>query len=360
MKTVTTVRGEVSVAELGYTTMHEHLNADFPALTAQHPEYSFPESMLGLQIDNLAFLRDAGYAFSREAVTSGDVAYTAAELGYFRAVGGRAVCDATPIGARGDVRELRAASEATDVHVLFATGLYVFGSRTPELAALDEEEQLALFATEAAEGVGDTGLRPGLLKCAMSQDGPDGSLKPGEVATLRALGRLSADTGLSLQVHTAFPMSPEQVCRVVEIALATGMEPDRLVMIHMDSFLRPWDAIDAYLADMSMSLNVSTATARAVLAYGVNIGFDSWGSTVSILPNDYDRVKGLADLLRDGFGSRIVLGHDNATKPHGKSYGAYGFTRFGALAPVLLAQLGFAESAFTQLVVDNPARILGR
>lgn len=361
MTTVTTVRGDILATELGYTTMHEHLNSDFRSLTKkQHNLYAMPEEMLRMEIDNLAFLRDAGFAFSAEAVTAGDVAYTAAELGYFRAVGGRAVCDATPIGARGDVRDLRAASEASDVHVLFATGLYVSAARSDELAALSSEQQLALFAAEAADGVDGTGLRPGLLKCAMSQDDPAGELRPEEVATLRALGRVSADTGLSLQVHTAFPMSTAQVLNVVEIALETGMQPDKLVMIHMDSFLRPWGALDSYLADMSESLNVSTELARSVLAYDVNIGFDSWGSTVSILPSDHDRVKGLADLLRDGFGSRIVLGHDNGTKPHGKSFGAYGFTRFGAFIPRLLTQLGFADDVFTQLVVDNPARILGR
>lgn len=361
MATVTTVRGELPAAELGYTTMHEHLNSDFRSLTKQqHRLHAIPEEMLGMEIDNLAFLRDAGYAFSADAVTAGDVAYTAAELGYFRQAGGRAVCDATPIGARGDVRDLQEASDASDVHVLFATGLYVSAARSDTQAALSYEQQLSLFAAEVADGVEGSGLRPGLLKCAMSQDDPAGQLRPEEVATLRALGRVSADTGLSLQVHTAFPMSTAQILETVEIALETGMQPDKLVMIHMDSFLRPWGAVDEYVADMSVTLNVSTAVARAVLAYDVNIGFDSWGSTVSILPSDHDRVKGLVDLLRDGFGSRIVLGHDNGTKPHGKSFGAYGFTRFGSFIPPLFAQLGLAEDAFTQLVVDNPARILAR
>lgn len=359
MRTVTTVCGEFPADQLGVTSMHEHLNADFPALTA-HSGVSFPPEILALELENMAFLRDAGYAFSTEAVTLGDVDYTRTELGYFHRAGGRAIVDATPIGARGDVRDLRAASEGAGVHVLFATGLYVSGSRPSGYVELTQEQQYAAFSAEVEEGVGSTGLRPGILKCALSCAAPTDRLRPDEVATLSALARVSAASGLSLQVHTAFPMSVEQVTTAVEIALSAGMPADKLVMIHMDSFLRPWDAVDRYLNDPDETLTVSNRTARAVLEYGVNIGFDSWGTTVSVLPSDLDRVKGLVELLRDGWGPRIVLGHDNATKPHGRSYGGYGFTRFGSFLPPMLAKAGFADDVYTTLVVDNPARILAR
>lgn len=361
MSTVTTVRGDIQPEELGYTTMHEHLNTSFALMADLMKRYgapTIPQSLLQLRPDNLAFLRDGGYAASEECWTKGDVDYTVTELDYFKQIGGKAVVDASPIGLRGDVRELRAASERSDVHVVFATGLYVADARPAEYAGWSEETQLAFFAAEVTDGVTGTGIRPGILKCALSTTDPTAALNEVELSTLRALGRLSVETGLSVHVHTAFPMSAAQVLQGVEVALATGMDPDRLVMIHLDSFLRPWGTLDRYVADMDVALNVSTQLHRDVLGYGVNIGFDSWSSTVNLLPSDDDRLKGLVDLIRAGHGSRIVLGHDNATKSHGKSYGYYGFTKFGQFIPPLLTQLGFGDEVYRALVVDNPARIL--
>ncbi|MET8052641.1 MULTISPECIES: phosphotriesterase family protein [unclassified Streptosporangium] len=361
MSVITTVRGDIAPEDLGYTSVHEHLNADGTLMRQFVERYTgsaLPAEMGALRVDNLAFLREFGAASSRECESAGDVDFTTAELGFFKQVGGNAVCDASPLGMRGDVRDLKAASERADVHVLFATGLYVAGSRPEGFDNRSEDDLRDFFTREVVEGVGDTGLRPGLLKCGLSAADPAAELPETELITLRALGRVSAATGLSLHVHTSFPMSHAQVLQGVEVALATGMSPDRLVMIHMDSFLRPWDALTKYVDDMSAVRNVSTELQRKVLDQGVNIGFDSWSATTAILPDDYDRLKGLVDLLRAGNGDRIVLGHDTFTKAHSKTWGYYGFTRFPQFIPPMLAQLGFADEVYRKLVVDNPARIL--
>ncbi|GAA1962857.1 hypothetical protein [Kitasatospora viridis] len=361
MSVITTVRGDIAPADLGYTSMHEHLNADMSLMLALAKRYGaspVPAELLSLTNENLAFLRDGGAALSPESSTQGDVDFTTAELGYFAKIGGRAVCDASPIGLRGDVRDLRTASERADVHVVFATGLYVADARPTEYQNLTEDEQVTFFRREVTDGVGNTGLRPGFLKCALSATDPSAPLHSVETTTLRALARVSAETGLSLHVHTAFPMSRAQVLAGVDIALDAGVSVERLVMMHMDSFFRPWDAMAAYVGDIATPRTITTDTPRAVLDRGANIGLDAWSSTVPVLPDDYDRMKGLVDLIRGGYGSQIVLGHDTTSKPHGRSYGGYGYTRFGQFVPPMLQQLGFDDEVYRRLVVDNPARIL--
>jgi phosphotriesterase-related protein len=361
MDVVTTARGDIAPGELGYTSMHEHLNTDNAVMTRlieRHTGASLPTEMLELRIDNLAFLRDSGAAASPDCKTAGDIGFTVAELKFFKEIGGNAICDASPIGMRGDVRDLRTASEEAGVHIVFATGLYTVGTRPNEFDDMDEDDLVDFFTREVSDGVGDTAIRPGFLKCALSATDPSAPLHDAEVTTLRALATVSVDTGLSLQVHTAFPMSHAQVLQCVAIALGAGMSPERLVMIHMDSFLRPWDALDAYVADITTPRTVSTELPRVILDQGVNIGFDSWGATTAILPDDFDRAKGLVDLLNAGHADRIVLGHDNFTKAHGKSYGHYGFTRFPQFIPPVLNRLGFDDDVYRRLVVDNPARIL--
>lgn len=361
MSVITTVRGDIDPADLGYTSMHEHLNIDTTLMQRLLNRYGaspMPPEMLTLEYSNLAFLRDGGAAFSPQSSTLGDVDYAVGELRYFAQIGGHAVVDASPIGLRGDVRVLRDASEQSGLHLVTATGLYVADVRPQGLENPSEQEQYALFLREVTQGIDDTGIRPGILKCAMSATVPSAPLNDVELKTLRALARVSAETGLSLHVHTAFPMSARQVLDTVDAAIDAGVTPDRLVMMHMDSFLRPWDAMTGYIGDMDTPRNISTETPREVLDRGAYIGFDSWSSTVAVLPDDYDRVKGLVDLIRRGYGAQIGLGHDTTSKPHGRSYGGYGYTRFGQFVPPLLASLGFGDEVFRQLVVDNPARIL--
>lgn len=361
MSTITTVRGPIAPEELGVTSGHEHMNIKLELLdhvVKQYGAVQLPPRMLELRVDNLAFLRDGASVMSKECESAGDLDFAVAELNAFKAVGGSAVCDATPIGGRGDVTLLAEASEKSGVHVVCSTGLYVDGARPERFVGMTEDEQHAFFLSEATDGIDGTGIRPGMLKCGTSAQDPTAPLFESEVTTLRALGRVSAETGLSLHVHTAFPMSAAQVLAALDVALSTGMEPDRLVMLHMDSFLRPWDGVQTYIGDPDAVLTVDTSLQREVLSRGVNIGFDSWAAGTPILPSDNDRLKGLVELLRAGHGDHIILGHDAVTKPQGASWGYYGFTRFAQLVPSTLAQLGFGEDVYRRLVVDTPARIL--
>lgn len=54
-----------------------------------------------------------------------------------------------------------------------------------------------------------------------------------------------------------------------------------------------------------------------LLDMGINIGFDSYGSLTPTLPDNDDMNKALVELLRRGYGSQIVLGHDITDKSRG-------------------------------------------
>lgn len=362
MATITTVRGEIAADQLGMTSSHEHLNVDVSLLRIAAEQFGAPTpptSMLTLDNENLAFLRSGAAIFSEASMTAGDVDYTVAELGHFRAIGGRAIVDASPLGLRGDVVDLREASERADVHVVCATGLYTEAMRPAAYDGWTEDQQVELYTREVTEGIDGTGIRAGILKCALSTTSPDSPLSEIELTTLRAAARVSAATGVSMHVHTAFPMSGDQVVAGLGLILdEMGLAPDRVVMMHMDSFLRSWDSRTAYLASIDSVKSVSTETIERVLDRGVTIGFDCWGTEVDLLPQDDDRLKGLIHLIRTGYGDQIILGHDVTQKPQGVSYGAHGFTWFHQLISRTFPQLDLPDDAYRKLTVDNPARVL--
>ena len=165
---------------------------------------------------------------------------------------------------------------------------------------------------------------------------------------------------MSLHVHTAVPMTPEQVIYCCDLALSLGVKPDKLYMMHLDQYLRVPYAIHDYVANFDQPRTVSIDLQLALLEKGVTIGFDSWDSLVFILPDNYDRLKALVELMRRGYAGQIVLGHDITDKSHSASYGYTGFTGFSTSCIQALYEYGdvIELDDVDKLVYDNPARLL--
>lgn len=358
-KKITTVLGDIRPEELGYTTFHEHVLGDISLLTREVMQYkgAIPDELLEFRMENLAGLRQGLSMFSDDCSLVGDIDFAAAEFRAFQKIGGNAVVDPSPIGMRAPAGQLREVAIRTGMHLVTCTGIYYASARPDEYVGKDAAFMYEVFHKEVNEGIEGTAVKPGFLKCAVQTIHRDGSMNNSELDALRAQARLSNETGLSVHVHTGYPMTDRHLYETVDVALLEcGMKPDRLLMMHQDQFLRRGNENSAYIANAELARNVNTDYLEKILQRGVNIGFDSWGSFVSTLPDDYDRLKALIILLRKGYGSQIVCGHDCATKAYGKTAGSYGYTRF----PEMLGQLqqfGLGEEIH-KLTVENPARIL--
>lgn len=311
--------------------------------------------------ENMAFLRSGTGLFSDDCSTIDDVEWLTKELEIFRdRAGGKAVVDASPIPLRGDVRLIRQASESAGVHIIVCTGLYYEKGRPQKYLEMGEDEVYQMCWEEVENGIGDTGIYPGFLKCSMSSMGPGSEIPECEWRTLRALSRLSAETGMSLHVHTAVPMTPEQVLSVAKCALDMGVKPDRLNMMHLDQYLRVPYSIDDYIRNFDQTRTVSIDLQCRILDMGCMIGFDSWDSLVYILPDNYDRLKALVELIRRGYSDQIVLGHDVSDKSHSASFGYTGYTGFAVNALPKLREMQdiVSEEVIGKLVCGNPAKLL--
>jgi len=358
-KRITTVLGDIAPGELGYTTAHEHVLADSSLLRREVMSFkgSIPDSILELRMENLAGLRQGMAIFSEDCSLAGEIEFAVAELNAFRMIGGQAVVDASPIGMRAPVDQLKEAARKSGIHLITCSGIYYASARPEAYIGKDEKFMYEVFKKEVEEGIEGSDVKPGFLKCAIQTIHDDGTIDESELAALRAQAMLSNETGLSVHVHSGYPMTNEHIYEVVDVALKQcGMSPDRLLMMHQDQFLRRGNENLAYLAHPEIGRNVNTDYIEKILDQGVYVGFDSWGSSVSTLPDDYDRLKGLIALLKKGYGTQIVCGHDSITKANGKTTGSYGYTRF----PEMLGQLhgfGLGEE-IRKLTVLNPARLL--
>lgn len=262
---VNTVTGQVSSDDLGKTLMHEHFIFGYPGYYA---DFNF-----------------GGFDRDEHMRVALDVAERAKSRGV------RTIVDATPNDCGRDAAFLKEASERGEVNIICSTGYYYEAEGAPAYfkfrAALGdaETEIYEMMVHEITEGIGDTGVKAGVIKLASSKD----EITPYEQMFFRAGARAQRETGVPIITHTQEgTMGPEQA----ELFVAEGADPNRIAIGHMDG-------------------NTDVAYQLATLAHGVNIAFDRFGVQGIVgAPMDEMRTATLIGLLGMGYGDNMLLSHD--------------------------------------------------
>jgi phosphotriesterase-related protein len=318
MGTVNTAKGSIDAAELGVTLMHEHVFVLSTEIMANYPKAWDEEVRI------------------RDAVT---------RLQELKSRGVDTIVDLTVIGLGRYIPRITRVAEATDLNIVVATGLYTynelplyFSYRGPGTPLDGPEPMVEMFVSDIEEGIAGTGVRAGVLKCATDEPG----LTPGVERVLRAVARAHRATGVPISTHThaATQRGLEQQ-RIFE---EEGVDLGRVVIGHSG------DTTDvAYL--------------EQIMAAGSYLGMDRFGIDV-FLPFE-QRVDTVVQLCERGHADRIVLSHDAAcfndwfdqalldvAAPNWK------YTHISDDVLPALRERGVTEGQITQMLVDNPRRVL--
>lgn len=256
MRMVNTVMGPIPADQLGETLIHEHICC---------ADWSMRMN-LGEQF------------FQFEPV----VAQAVTKLKQAKQAGVDTICDGTPINLGRDIHLIRAVAEQVPVHIVASSGLYF--QEEPWLTFQDPERVYEWLSYEAREGIAGTGIKPGIMKAATEHLG----ITPILTKTLTAVGRVAAEADLPIFCHHAVGSGdgPD----IVALFASCGVDPARVTIGHCS------DSNDLdYL--------------RRVLSTGCYIGMDrlAFYATRNSLENV---ARNIAQLIEDGYGSRILLSHD--------------------------------------------------
>src|SRR5262249_19348178 len=103
------------------------------------------------------------------------------------------------------IPRIRRIAEQTSLNVVVATGIYTycdlphyFQYRGPGTILGGPEIMVDMFVRDIEEGIADTGVRAGILKCATDAPG----LTPGVERILRATAQAHRRTGVPVSTHT--------------------------------------------------------------------------------------------------------------------------------------------------------------
>ena len=309
MSHVMTVLGPVDPSELSFTLPHEHTQC-----TLWHVQNRW---------DYWELTRDEPVILE--------------ELRLFREAGGTALADLTLPGFGRDPRWLRRIAELSGLHIVMGGGWYRTAYYPPE-ALIDRRSVDSLadeLAREATDGVGDTGVRTGILG-EIGTDKP--WLSPAEERVFRAVARCARRTGLAITTHAVLS---DVGAAQLTVLLEEGVDPGRVVIGHADSY----PVLDHYLA---------------LIARGASIEFDFLG--MSSQPQEKhgeDRlIELLLELLGRGHSDRVLLSLDVCHNGQLRRYEGNGYTYLQDAFLPRLRQRGVSDAEIDRMTIDNPRRIL--
>ena len=364
MTSVVTVLGEVPPEQLGFVSMHEHVFVDGSCLY-RHFKTESPELAAKLTscedkpvcLENLGAVRRNPYAL-RDDLMLDDEAVMTDEVAEFAAAGGRAILEVSAPGIRVMTPALRRLSEATGVHLIASTGLYVEPSWPDEMRGASLDDYAAHMRRELLEGIDGTDIRAGHIKVGIKE------LTSQQELVLRAAARVSAETGASVTIHPGFKLGGNQRT-VLEMMVREGMDPARLIMAHASAFFT------ASAGDLRARILFPEATWRLtldssleLLDRGVTLSVDCFGHQWEFEAirvhneEDYERLAGLVELVRRNYEQQLVLGCDIFRKSMTRRFGGDGYRRLPEAVVPLLRELGVSDYAVRCMTIDNPARLL--
>ncbi|GAB3862040.1 phosphotriesterase [Nocardioides maradonensis] len=321
MTTVETVRGPVPVEDLGQVLAHEHVFTIGTEIRQNYPDFPDPWDEDRRVADAVAKLKD---------VTTRGV---------------RTIVDPTVIGLGRYIPRIQRINEQVDINIVVGTGIYTyhdepvqFHFQGPGLPFDRPEPMVDLFVNDIREGIAGTGVKAGVLKCAIDEAG----MVHGVERVMHAVAQAHVETGVPVIIHTH--AHGEMGIPALEVMKSEGADLSKVCIGHSG------DSTDiAYL--------------RTLADQGVMLGMDRFG--VDVFCTTPDRTKTVVEMIRLGYVESMLMSHDASC--YSDFYPESGpaellpnwhYTHIHDDVLPAMREAGVTEDQITTLMVENPARWL--
>lgn len=311
MPTVDTVTGPLQASQLGRVLMHEHVTLGTTGLRDNYPDLLVPRAEVeDICVAKLTRLKEAGVS---------------------------TLVDHTTFDIGRDAELLARVSQRSGVQIVAATGVWITAPRWFQKRGADEIA--ALFIGDLTAGIGHTGIKAGIIKCALDKAG----LEPALEQILRASARAHIATGGRISTHT----------------WAAGRSGDIQQRIFAEEGADLGQVLIGHCGDTE-----DYGYLRGLLEKGSYIGMDRFGIQETL--SDERRSAVVATLCRDGFAERMMLSQDANSWSDRDAGLAVSETRsnwhyHNVLDNILpmLRRMGVTDEQIDVMMCGNPRRFFG-
>lgn len=336
---VMTVEGAISPQDLGTTLIHEHLFMDSIPLLLKKHGYASSQSTGVFDCCVAAEARwNPGVHMDNYRMT--EIEVIAADLAEYKAHGGMSVVECTPVDLGRNPTAVREIAKAAGVQAILGSGYYLEATHESYVGNRSAQEVGEEIIREFTDGIGATGIRPGMI----GEIGTSNPMTRSEQKVLRAAAHAGIATGLPICVHI-HPWGWEGP-KALRVLTDYGMPARRVILNHMN----PAISDDSYQ--------------HGLLDAGANLAYDLFGFDHSLLtlgryaPSDYDVAHKIVELIARGNRDQILISHDIGVRTRLRQYGGWGYSHILRHVVPLLKQSGATSEDIEALLVANPRRLL--
>lgn len=336
MKTILTVNGPVDVNACKMALSHEHIFID---LTNQSAPSACPDKISAA--DRAELQRDP-YC-RKDNLLLDDFETAVSEGKVLLDSGCDTVVDCTTDEIGRDPLLLKKFADASGLNVVAGCGWYTGDTHSKATLEKSVEQLAEELLDEVVNGIGDTGIRPGVI----GEIGTSKTILPCEWRCLEAAAMVQKKCDLAMQVHI-YPWSVNGL-DVAEFLISLGVAPDRIVICHPD-----------------IAPDYSYIT--ALFKRGVWVEMDNFGKEFTPAEGGFadgafatDEVR--ADIavrcIKDGFGKQLLLTNDICLKCMLSQYGGRGYNHVFADILPMIVEKGIPEEYLkSQIMHSNPLNML--
>jgi phosphotriesterase-related protein len=219
---------------------------------------------------------------------------------------------------------------------------YVGAAHPRDMDTRSEDAIASEIVRDIAVGVGDTGVRAGII----GEVGCSWPLTANERKVLRASGRAQRRTGAPLLIHPG--RNEAAPAEIVDVLREVGADLSRTIIGHIERTIFERSEM-AKLAETGCVLEFDL--------FGREHSYYKHSPDIDMI-NDGVRLRLLAGLIAEGLGRQIVLAHDTAQKSHLVRYGGPGYGHILQNIVPRMRFRGFREADIHAMLVETPKRVL--
>ena len=243
-------------------------------------------------------------------------------------------------GRRTDdqVESLRQIASRSPVRIVLGggylqdTGFHLYPASVSAMSESQLVEELVSDATRHRWG-------------AMGEIGTSLQLRPDERKMLRAVGQVSARTGLPILTHVPHEGCPTCAIEQLDIFLSQGARPENVCIGH--------------LATIQTEQDPTMETHKTIAKRGAFIDFGPVGHEMgrSFIP-EAEKAERFKMLMDAGLEDQVVLSSDLGNTNHLKANWGLGYSTVLVQFVPKLRRAGVDETTIRKVLVDNPRRLL--
>jgi phosphotriesterase-related protein len=338
---IQTVLGAIEPEAAGICLPHEHLALDLTYRFVMPDDAEERRKALEpISLENLSWVREQPTA-SRENFCL-DETLTVPELQRYKEAGGGTVVELTLDALGRNPEALARIARRTGLHIVMGCGYYEAGTHPPELAGMSEQQIADTLVSEFTDGVGNTGIRPGII----GEIGCSWPLLDAERKCLSAAAIAQSRTGAAITIHPG--RHPDAPNEIMELLIRAGSSADRVIMSHCDRTLfQEEHFLQAAATGCYLELDL----------FGWETSYYPW-EIQGRFPTDAARIDAIRTLIGKGYREKILVSHDICTRMQLRSYGGHGYAHLLTRAVPLMRKQGLLDADIQCIMQENPQRIL--